>query len=161
MAAKTLLWFSPLANEPPATNGATIGWRNGHPYLRFAPAPASAQAAVWTATMPTSYNGGGLIVRAFWTSPATTGHGVLDAALERIATAGLDIDADSWATAVAASAVTVDATSGKAALSSITITGASLASIVAGDLFRLRLRRDLADTAAGNAEVLGVEFREA
>lgn len=161
MAAKSLLQYSPLGNEPQLANVPVLGWRNAHPFLRFAPAPATAQAAVWTAPMPTGYAGGDLIVRAAWTSTATTGNVVLNAALERVAAAGLDIDADSWATAVAAAAVTVDAAAGKSALSSITISGASLASIAAGDWFRLRLRRDLADTAVGDCQVLGVELREA
>lgn len=161
MAAKTLAQFAPEGAAQGVTNAATLGWRNGHAFLKFAPAPATAQVAVWTLFMPTTYNGGSLIVRAAWTTTATTGGVVLDAALERIAAGGLDIDADSFATAVAASAVTADATSGKTAISSATITGASLASIVAGDLFRLRVRRDLADSAAGDAQVLMVELREA
>lgn len=161
MAAKTLVQFSPGGSEPAAVNAAPIGWRDARPYLRFAPAPAAAQVAIWSLFMPTSYNGGSVIVRAAWASTATTGNVVLDAALERVAAAGLDTDSDSWATAVVAAAVAVDATSGKVALSSITISGASLASIVAGDLMRLRVRRDLADSAAGDAQVFMVELREA
>lgn len=155
---KTLLAFAPLGNEPPATNAAAIGWRNAHPYLRFAPQPATAQSAIWTAPMPTGYNGGQVTARAHWAAVPTTGTVGWDVTLERVT--AQDIDSDGWATAQAITATTVDATSGIPKMTSVVIAAgaAGTDSIAAGDLFRLRVRRDLADTAAGDAQLLYVEL---
>lgn len=161
MAAKTLLEFGPLANEPPAANAATTGWRNAHPFLRFGPAPATAQSAVWSARMPTAYKDGNVIVLLTWSAVPTTGTVGWDATLERCT--GQDLDADGWATAQAVAAAAVDATSGVPKTTSVTaVAGAAgTDSVTAGDLFRLRVRRDLADTAAGDAQLLYVELQEA
>lgn len=163
MATKTLLQLAPLGNEPPAANAAPIGWRNAHPYLRFAPQPGTQQVAVWSAIMPTAYAGGNLIVRVKWAAVPTTGTVAFDATFERVADGGQDIDADGWATAQTIAAATVDATSGNVKTSSVTATAGATGtdSIAAGDLFRLRVRRDLADTAAGDAQLLLVELCEA
>ena len=71
----TLLIFTPLSNEPPSVNPATLDTRNAHPVLDFdAVVP---EAAVFSAVMPRHYAGGGVTVYLHWamttaTSRATT-----------------------------------------------------------------------------------------
>jgi len=83
--------------------------------------------------------------------------------LERIT--GLDIDADSFA-AMQDIGVTANGTSGIEVVGSITFTdGAQMDSIVAGDLFRLKIRRDAdgtngTDNIVTDMELLAVEVTE-
>ena len=49
----TLLIFTPLHNEPPATNPATLDTRNQHPVLDFD--ATTNEDAVFSAVMPRSY----------------------------------------------------------------------------------------------------------
>lgn len=158
----TLVVFGPLGYEAPASNYATIGARNQHPTLDFD--SATQEIAVWTALMPQHYAGGNLTIRVTWAAVPTTGTVGWDVTFERIDAATLDIDADSFATAQTITAATVSGTSGVTSATSVTATAGSTGtdSIAAGDPFRLRLRRDVAnDTAAGDAQVLTVEIREA
>jgi hypothetical protein len=88
---------------------------------------------------------------------------IWNAAFERMDTA-LDIDADSFATAIAAAAATVPGTSGFPKYTTISFTNAQADGIVAGEMYRLKITRDAdnaSDTAAGDAELLGVEVRQA
>ena len=93
---------------------------------------------------------------------ATTGTVGWDVAFERIDASSLDIDADSFATAQTITAVTVPGTSGQVIKSSVAISnGANIDSLAAGEAFRVRVRRDVAnDTATGDAELLRVVVRE-
>lgn len=158
----TLCFFSPIANEPPASAFATLDFRNAHPILNY---DASTNwSAVWTGILARNYGGGGLSVNVIWcAATATTGNCVWNAQVERIEDEGTDIDADSFATAQAATGA-APATSGMAQYTTIAFTaGAQMDSLAAGEMFRLKVTRDAAngsDTMAGNAQVLGVEIRE-
>ena len=81
---------------------------------------------------------------------------------ERIGAAQQDVDADGFATAQTITAVTVDGTSGNVTIANVAVTnGANMDSIAVGELFRVRLRRDVAnDTAAGDAEFHALELKE-
>ena len=158
----TLVVFTPLNNEPPATAFATLDTRNAHPVLDFD--GATDEEAVFTGVMPDHYAGGGLTVKvhvAFTT--ATSGTANIECMLERIT--GLDIDADSFATFQDVG-VTANATSGIEVVGSITFTsGAAMDSIVIGDLFRLKIRRDAdgtngTDDITTDMELLGIEITE-
>lgn len=159
----TLAVFAPLSYEPPASAYATVDTRNGHPVLDFD--AATQESAIWTGRMPKHYGGGNLAVHVTWAATsATTGTIGWGVTFEKIEDGVLDIDADGWATEQIITAVTVPATSGITDQTSVTCTAgaAGTDAVAAGDLFRLRLRRDVAnDTATGDAEVLGVEIREA
>lgn len=155
------LQWTPLQNEPPAANYATLDSRNGRAVLDFD--TATQEAAVFSGTLPTDYAGGGVTVHLWCAlSTATTGTIGWDVALERTDTSSLDIDADSFATAVTVAAVTVPGISGQVLKMSANIAdGAAMDGLVAGELFRLRVRRDVAtDTAAGDAELLRVTMVE-
>lgn len=160
-SGNTLVVFRPSDSEPPATNYATFDTRNTHPCLDFD--TTTQEAANFTAILPRSYAGGGITVYLHWAaSTATTGTGGWDVAFERIGAAQQDIDADGFATAQVVTAATVPATSGNVAITNVAVTnGANIDSIAVGELFRLRVRRDVAnDTAAGDLELLAVELKE-
>lgn len=158
----TLLEFFPQNNEPPASAYATLDTRNSHPCLDFD--GATDEEAVFTGIMPANYAGGGLTVKVHvaFTS-ATTGTANIECHLERIT--GLDIDADSFA-AMQDVGVSANGTSGIEVVGSITFTsGAQMDSIVAGDLFRLKIRRDAdgtngTDDITTDMELLGIEVVE-
>jgi len=161
-SGNTLGILLPLAAEAPATNYATLNVRNQHPMLEFD--SATQETAIWTSVMPQHYAGGNITVITKWAAVPTTGNVGWGATFERVADAGQDIDADGFATEQIVTAATVDGTSGNTKTTSVTCTAGSTGtdSVAAGDLFRLRIRRDVAtDTAAGDAQLLAVELREA
>jgi hypothetical protein len=155
----TLCRFGPLQNEPPSSNYATIGSRNGHPTLQFD--DTTGWAAIFTDIMPQNYsNTTGVTVFINATAVATAGTMGWLIAFER--DTGLDLDADGFAADQTVTAVTVDGTSGIIKQTSLAISkGANMNSVVAGDQFRIRITRDVAnDTAVGNTEIVGIEIRE-
>ena len=154
----TLCRLGPLQNEPPATNYATIGNRNGHPTLQFD--DTTGWAAIFTDIMPQNYsNTTGVTVFINATAVATSGTMGWLIAFERDT---IDLDADGFASDQTVTAVTVNGTSGIITQTSLAITkGANMNSVVAGDQFRIRITRDVAnDTAVGNTEIMSIEIRE-
>lgn len=161
-AGNVLAQLMPFGYEPPTSNFATVDTRNGHPCLDFD--TTTQESAVWSFMLPDSYAGGNITVKVLWAaSSATTGTVGWDVALEKVEAGTLDIDADSFASAQTITAATVNGTSGVPLSTSVTITaGAATDSVAAGDLCRLRVRRDVSnDTAAGDAEILSVTLTEA
>lgn len=157
----TLLIIPPLAFEPPASAYATADVRNQHPVLNFD--TTTQEAAIFSTVMPRHYGGGGITVYIHWmAATATSGTIGWDVALERMSDATTDLDSDSFASAQTVTAVTVPASAGVVAVTSVAIAnGSNMDSIVAGDSFRLRVRRDVAnDNAAGDAQLLMIEVRE-
>ena len=160
-SGNTLITLTALHNEPPATNFATLDSRNGHPCLDFD--PTTQEAAIFRGILPRNYAGGGITVYVHWAATsATSGTGGWDVAFERIGDGSQDIDADSFATAQVITAATVPGTSGLVDITNVAVTdGANIDSIAVGEMFRLRIRRDVAtDTAAGDLEVYAVELKE-
>jgi hypothetical protein len=162
-SGETLAIFVPSASTPPATNYATFNVRNGHLVLEFD--TTTQEAAVFAGRLPRNYSGGNLVVSVSWmAATATSGTIGWGVTFERDNAANNDLDADAWATEQIITAVTVDAASGKVTTSSVTCTAgaAGTASMAAGEDFRLRVRRDVAnDTATGDAQLLSVEVKEA
>ncbi len=116
----TLAILQPLGYEPSASNYATLDVRNGHPVLDFD--SATQETAIWTCRMPQHYAGGNLVVRVTWAADVTTGTVGWDATFERIDDGGLDVDADSFATAQTITAATVPGTSGVTDETTVTCT---------------------------------------
>lgn len=161
-SSKPFLQFHPYANEPPASNYATLDVRNQHPCLDFD--ATTSESAIFSGVMPNSYAGGNLIVDVTATlTSATAGTLGWLVAFERIGNGSQDIDSDSFASDQTITATTVPGTSGNTIVLSVTVTaGAATDSIAAGELFRIRVARDTAnDTATGDAELLSVTVREA
>jgi len=159
-SGNTLLVFRPADNEPPSSNFATLDLRNGHPTLDFD--TTTQETAIFTGVIPRTYGGGGITVYVHWAATsATSGTIGWDSAFEAIGTAQ-DIDSDGFATAKTITAATVPGTSGVLAVTNVAHgNGAESDSVAAGDAFRLRIRRDVAnDTAAGDAELVAVELKE-
>lgn len=157
----SLLMFTALDNEPPATNYMTIDTRNSHAVLDAD--PSVNESAVFSAVMPAHYAGGGLTVNVGYSmSSATTGDVDIDVAFERIGDQQLDIDSDSFAAVQSADNITVPGTSGLVDVVTIVFTdGAQIDSIAVGEFFRIRVTRDAAsDTAAGDMELNFVEIKE-
>jgi len=157
----SLLIFTPQCNEAPSSNPATFALRNGHLILQFD--TTTQEIAIFKAVLPRNYAGGGITVYLhFAAATATTGTIGWDVSFERIGAAQQDIDADGFATAQTVTAVTVNGTAGNVMISNVAVTnGANMDSIAVGELFRLRLRRDVAnDTATGDADFLAIELKE-
>lgn len=162
MASNTTLWAAlASAGEVPAASYASFNVRNNRVVLEF---DATAQETVFfTGFMPRSYAGGGITVQLHWmAATATAGTIGWDVSIERVSDSATDLDSDSFAAAQTVNAVEVNATSGVPSTGSAAFTnGSQMDNVVAGDLFRLRVRRDVAtDTAAGDAQLLGIEVRE-
>lgn len=162
-SGNTLAVFLPFGYEPPATNYATGNVRNLHPVLEFD--TTTQEAANWTGVMPQNYAGGNLKIFVHWAAAtATSGTIGWDGTIERITAESQDTDEDGFATAQTITAATVPGTSGQRKVTSVECTAgaAGTDSVAAGDLFRIRVRRDVAnDTAAGDAQLFLVEIREA
>lgn len=158
---KTYSKFTALDNQPPTGNiFATFDTRNGIAVLDFD--SVVQEEAIFVDIMPEGANlGSGLIVRIIWAaSTATSGDCRWGAQFMRL-DSGTDIDNDSFDTAAEVT-TTAPGTSGQTATTSITIT--TIDSISAGDAFRLKIYRDVsdsADTMTGDAELIAVEIRSA
>jgi hypothetical protein len=151
------LQWSPYDNEPPSTNYATLDSRNGHPVLDFD--TTTQETAIFTGALPADYSGAGVTI-SIWCAATSATSGTIgwDVAFERIDVSSLDIDADSFGSATTVTAVTAPGTSGQVLKMSVNVSnGSNMDSLAAGELFRLRIRRDVAnDTATGDAELLRV-----
>lgn len=160
----TLLVFTPYHNEPPSVSFATLDLRNSRPVLDFD--GSADEEAVFSAILPRRYSGGGLTVTTYWSfTSATSGNLRVQAAIERIDASSLDIDTDSFASFQSVG-VTAPGTNGQIIAGSVTFTsGAQMDSLAAGEMFRLKIRRDAdgtsgTDDIATDAELVGIEIKE-
>lgn len=155
---KVIADFSPTDPSFPASNYAALDTRNNRPVLDF---DATTQETVYfIGSVADSYASEGLVVQLFWSATsAISGTIGWDVSFEKVT--GLDSDSDSFAAAQTVTAATVPSISGEVATSSVSIAdGVAMGSLVAGDLFRIRVRRDVAtDTATGDAELHMVQVR--
>lgn len=160
MIGDTLLILTPLCNEPPASNPATLDLRNGHPVLDFD--DTTNESAVFTAVMPRHYSGGNLAVHLHFAMTSAVADTVdWDVAFERIGEV-LDIDGDSFAAVQSSDDTPVSATCGIVSIADIAFSNAQADGVQVGEMFRVKVTRDAAsDDAAGDAELLAVEIRDA
>ena len=158
----TLLIFTPLHNEPVASNFATLDLRNIHPVLDFD--ATTNKSAVFSSIMPRSYAGttGVTVYIHYALTSATSGTVDWDVAFERIGDQQLDIDGDSFAAVNRVDNTTVPGTAGLVDIVNITFTdGADMDSVAVGEAFRLKITRDATnDDATGDAELLSIEIKE-
>jgi len=157
----TLCVFTPLHNEPPASNPMTLDTRNAHPVLD---ADASTnESAVFSAVMPRNYGGGGVTAYHHYAMSSATANTVdQDGSFERIGDQQQDIDSDGFAAVQSVDNITVPGTSGLVDIVAITFTnGAQMDSIAVGEGFRYKATRDAVnDDATGDMELLLVELKE-
>lgn len=156
----TLVTFHPYQSESPSSNYATAGLRNGHPTLQFD--DTTSWVSTFTGILPRSYAGGGLTVYVHASAIATSGTMGWLIGIERMDDSTLDIDADSFASNVTVTASTVPGTSGQTLiLNGVFTSGAAMDSLAAGEQFRLKVARDVAnDNAVGNVEIISIEIKE-
>lgn len=154
--------FTPLNNEPPASNFATFDTRNSVPVLDFD--ASTDESAVFGGVLPSNYDGGGLTVTLVWMSTdQTSGDVVWNAAIERHQDDAFDIDSDGFAAAQAATGTTASAT-GEQQYTNIAFTdGAQMDSLAAGESYRIKITRnadDGSDTMSNDAELMRVIIKE-
>lgn len=157
----TLLILTPLHNEPPSSNNATLDTRNLHPVLDFD--AATNESAVFSAVMPRNYGGGGVTVYLHYAMSSAEADTVdWDVAFERIGDQEQDLDSDGFAAVNSVDDTTVPGTSGLVDIVSVAFTdGVDMDSVAVGESFRLKVTRDaISDDAAGDGELLFVELKE-
>ena len=160
----TLIIFGAQNFQQPATNFAFLGSRNSHPIISFA--DSGTPAALFSGIIPRHYANGGIVATVIWAAATsvTLTHVVRwGVTFERQEEAGTDIDADSFATEK-----TVDdnpvGTSGALIYTTLSFTNSELDGIIAGEAFRLRVRRlnsGVTSNMTGAAQLSFVELREA
>ena len=155
---ETLAVFLPTDNQPPASAYATLDTRNSIPVLDFD--GSTDEEAIFGGVMPANYDGGGIqvILHVMFTS-ATSGTANIECSVERGST---DRDADSFDTMTDGSAA-ANGTSGME--TQVTINLANNDSIVAGDHYRLKIRRDAdgtngTDDITTDMELISIEIQE-
>lgn len=156
----TLIELFPYGAEGPASNYGVADLRNNHPILAYN--DTTGWANYFTAILPRCYAGGGITVYVHWAAVATSGTVGWLIALERDNDAGQDIDSDGFAADQTITAATVDGTSGNLKTTNVAISnGANMDSVAAGEQFRLRVTRDVAnDSAVGDAQITSIEIKE-
>ena len=158
----SLLIWTPLANEPPSSNFATLDTRNSHVVLDFD--GATNESAVFRGVMPRHYAGttGVTLYIHYAMTSATSGDIDWDAAFERVSDSQQDIDSDGFAAVQSVDNTTVPGTSGHVDIVSIAFTnGAQMDSVAVGEAFRLRITRDaVSDTATTDSELYALELKE-
>jgi hypothetical protein len=156
-------------NEPPSSNFATFDTRNGRNCLDFD--ADTDEEAIRTLIMPQNYANTTGITAVLWmgsTTDQTSGTVAWEILLERVIEDSSDLDADSFATSAAGNRFTQTAPAGASQIASDSKTiakGAVMDSVVAGDMFRIKIRRDAdgtsqTDSMTGDAELYGIEIRE-
>lgn len=160
-SGNTLFTLYPQNNVPPSSAFATPDLRGGVPVLDFD--DTTAEAAVFFVVLPRNYAGGGITFYVTWaaTSAITNTIGwTLE--FERIGDGQVDIDSLSWTSVQTITAATVPGTSGNTKITNVAVSnGANMDSIAVGELFAIRLKRDVAnDNATGDAEFLSMEAKE-
>lgn len=156
-------------NELPSSNFATPDTRNGRNCYDFD--ADTDEEIIRTLIMPQIYSNATGITCLIWmgsTTDQTSGVVAWEILLERVIEDDTDLDADSFAASAAGNRFTQTAPAGSSQIAHDTKTivkGTVMDSVVAGDMFRLKLRRDAdgtsqTDSMTGDAEFYGIEIRE-
>lgn len=158
--AGTSIVFTPLDNQPPGTNYATMDSRNAIMILDFD--ASTDESAIFVGVIPQGMIlSSGVVVRIIWmAASATSGSCRWGAQIERM---NSDMDGDSFDTAGTAGTAT-NGTSGIPNITEITLT--NIDGISSGDPFRVKVYRDAdgtsgTDDMTGDAELIAVEIRSA
>jgi hypothetical protein len=156
----TLIQWTPQANEPPASNYATLDTRNNHPVLDF----ALNEIGMFSGVLPRHYNGGGITVYMHYAMSSAVANDIkLTTQIERIGDQQQDVDSDGFGPAQSTPDTTVPGTSGLVDVISVAHAHGSLMdNLAAGEGFRLKIERDpVAGTdATGDLELRFIEIKE-
>ena len=136
--------------------------RNNHLGLAFD--VSVREECYFTGVMPQHYAAGGITTLVHWTQASNTSTNIVGwkIAFERIGAAQQDIDADGFAADVTAVLLSANATPGNVVVQPISAAnGAAIDSIAVGEMFRLKLTRDVSgDVIHDDVQVLLVEMKE-
>lgn len=160
----TLITFFAAEYEPPysgySLNAPVLSNRQGHPYLGFD--AVTQETAQFTAVMPSNYTGSGVKVKVHHAATGITGTLGWIVDFERIGSGITDTDADNFGLATTIAAGTVPGTEGMLDIISTNLGSASaISNVVAGDIFRLRIKRDVSnDDCATDGELHAIELME-
>ncbi len=166
-SGNTLVVFTVLQNEPPASNFATLDTRNSIPVLDFD--DSTNETAEFGAVMPRHYGSGGsptgITVTLGWmaTDVVVTPHDVdWDVGFKSVSDDADDLDTKAYAAVQSADNEQEASASGEVKYSTIAFTdGAQMDSVAAGEYFRMKVTRDaVSDTLTDDAELLFVEIKE-
>ena len=168
-SGNTLCVFTARDGVPAATAGAVHGIlagaatpAEGVPYLAFD--SGTDEFADFVGVLPRHYAAGGLTVRLYWASTATSNATVWGAAFRRVQDDAEDIDTTAHSYDFNSVTATAASAAGEVDYCEITFTdGADMDSLAVGELFVLRVTRDAdngSDTMAGDAYLIASEIRE-
>lgn len=160
-SGNTLFELKPQDNIPPSSAFATPDVRGGIACLDFD--DTTAEAAVFVIALPRHYAGGGITFYVHWAATSATTNTIgWTLEFERISDSQVDIDSISWSSAQTITAATVPGTSGHVKITNVAVSnGANMDSIAVGEMFAIRLKRDVAnDSATGDAEFYLMEAKE-
>lgn len=161
-SGNTLAIFTPLMDEPPASNYATfdVTATSLHTVLDFD--TTTQEIAIFKGILPRIYAGGGITVYIHWACETNSGTVGWDVSIERVNDGAQVLTTDSFATAQTVTAATVPATASTVKVTNVAISnGANMDNLAAGEGFRIRIRRDVAnDTAAADAQFWAMEIKE-
>jgi hypothetical protein len=161
-AGDTLCIFKPQANEPPASAFATFNTLNNELELDFAQSVVS--SAVFRGVLPRNYATNGLTVNIHFATPGTTGNCEWSCAFERNEDGTSSLASDNFASAQTVIKA-VNGTTEVITLAQISFTdGAQMASIAAGETFRMKISRvgtGGSDTLSAVAQLFAIEIEEA
>lgn len=162
MASGDSLCFFPAESSfLPVSNYATDDDAGVVPVLDFD--TTTQETAYYKLFMPLHYSGGGVTVSLAWkAASATSGTIGWDVSFARLNDNNQDITSLTFATAQTITAATVPASAVKSKTTSVAVTnGANMDSTAAGEMFVLRVRRDVAnDSATGDAQLIGGFIKE-
>jgi len=154
----TLAVFVAQNGIPPASDYATRDIRGIFPVLDFD--NSTSESIYFVGLMPQQYQNNGMTAYLYFTSDATSGDVDWDLSFDRLTSKDLDIDGNSFGDISSSDNNSVSGTSGGIVIASWTIaTGTTMDNVVAGDMFVVKLTRDIADTAASDANFLALELR--
>lgn len=164
----SLVIFTPLDGTPPATVYATLDIMVG----TSTPAESipvhdfddtTQEFMDFYGFMPRNYGGNGVTITFVHSAAAATGVFGIEAAFRRVADDAEDLDTTAQTYDYNVVAATVASAIGEAAYDVITFTnGADMDSVVAGDYFILRVRRNPAvgSDATGDCSIHMIEIKE-
>ncbi len=150
--------FTPLDNQPPASNFATLDTRNSIAVLDFD--HVTEESAVFVGVVPdNAIVSSGISVRILWMATSeTTGNCRWGVQFDKLAAE--DTDTAVFDTATEATTAT-SATNGTPVITTLTCT--TVDALAAGDFFRIKIYRDASDTTndtlAADAELIAVDIR--
>lgn len=155
----TLILWNAINGELPSSGAAAFDVRNGRVCLDFS--DITQECVCFSSIMPNNYSGSGIGIYLHHASSGTTGNigWIID--FERIGDRQQDIDTDGFSVSQAIGPVDVSSTAGEIDIVYTNMPSSGIDGIVAGEFFRMRVKRDVAtDTLASDAELYAIELRE-